>query len=145
MAEEMIYELDEKRVWTGNSKVYNPKKGRKPNWIRAVPPALTGTQVAIWDGTKYFVRDSYPVDPVKVPEKISMRQARTVLFQHGILDLVEVEIVAISDPDLKKQVEIDWEYATDMWRSWEWIPVIAEALGLSQTDIDSLFIEAAQL
>jgi hypothetical protein len=140
-----IYELDDKNIYTGNFKEYDPKQGRKPNWVRHVPPSLTGTQVAIWDGAKYFIRETYPVPPIVVPTKISMRQARTVLLNHDLLASTETIIDNIEDVTLKAKVKIDWEYATEIWRNWEWISLVGDELSLTSQDIDNLFIEASTL
>lgn len=73
-----------------------------------------------------------------VPEAVSPRQIRLALFQLNQLSAVQAFIDAGSD-DLK----IEWEYATEVRRDHPMWSVGAAALGLSEEDVDGLFILAA--
>ncbi|RUR38570.1 hypothetical protein [Vreelandella populi] len=76
---------------------------------------------------------------------ITPRQARLVLSRHGLLSGVAAAIAGIEDDQEREIVEIEWEYANSIERSSEWVNTLYAALGLSQEDVDSLFLEAAQI
>jgi hypothetical protein len=80
-----------------------------------------------------------PVVPV-VPTVVSMRQARLALYGAGLLDQVNA-LVASSTPD----VRIEFEYATELRRDWPTLVALAAGLGLTDAQIDDLFIAASQL
>ena len=76
-----------------------------------------------------------------VPQVITMRQARLVLLNANLLDTVETAIANGTDETLK----IEWEYATEVRRDWESLMATATALGMTEIDLDNLFIEGAKL
>jgi HD-GYP domain-containing protein (c-di-GMP phosphodiesterase class II) len=69
-----------------------------------------------------------------------MRQARLALLAAGLLDAVELAIAG-AGPAAK----IEWDYATEVQRSAGLVPAMATALGMSDTQIDDLFIAAGGL
>lgn len=75
---------------------------------------------------------------------VTMRQARLALLAAGRLGDIEAAIAALSEPD-KSQVSIEWEYASIVERNSPWVSTMAAALGMSDTDLDQLFISAAEL
>lgn len=78
-------------------------------------------------------------------ESVTMRQARLALLQAGHLASVQVAINAIQDPVLKQASQIEWEYAATVDRSSSFTQGMANALGLTETDMDNLFSLAASL
>lgn len=76
---------------------------------------------------------------VLVPTMLTPRQARLALLGVGLLD--EVETLLASD----KAMQIWWEYSLDIQRNHEHIVTIGGALGLTETQLDDLFIEGAKL
>jgi len=80
-----------------------------------------------------------PVVPV-VPTVVSMRQARLALHGAGLLDDVEV---AVAGAD--KAVRIEWEFATELRRDWPTLVALAAGQGLTDAQVDNLFIQASQL
>ena len=78
-----------------------------------------------------------------VPDTISARQIRLWLLQNGIsLQMVSDAISAIQDPVTRDSVAIEWEYAPYIERNHPMLVPLAQALGLSEADIDRGFIEA---
>ena len=77
--------------------------------------------------------------PESIPEVITMRQARLQLLEVGLLDDVEA-IVAL---DRKSQIE--WEYASEVYRQSSLIESVKGALNLTDTQIDNMFVEASKL
>lgn len=68
------------------------------------------------------------------------RQASLALLQTGLLDIVETWIATQS-----RQVQIDWNRATEIRRDWPLINQAAIALNLSETQLDDLFLLAQTL
>lgn len=78
--------------------------------------------------------------PVVVPSVVSMRQARLALLQSNLLSTVTAAIEAGSEAD-----KITWEYATEVRRDDVLVQNLAAALGLSDHDVDNLFVLASGL
>lgn len=76
---------------------------------------------------------------------VTMRQARRALLDAGLLDQVDAAIAAIADATERKQAAIDWEYATQVERLWPWVQTLGVALGLTDDELDALFVQAATL
>ena len=79
-------------------------------------------------------------EPIQVPQIVTIRQAKLALLQAGLLDDVDA---AVAQADGVTQIE--WEYATEVERSWPTLLTIQAALGLSEQQVDDLFIVAASL
>jgi hypothetical protein len=74
------------------------------------------------------------IPPVVIPT-LTMRQARLALLSAGLLDEVEA---AITTPENR----IWWDYSTVVERSHPLVNAVLTALGKTETEIDSMFIEA---
>lgn len=92
-----------------------------------------------WDGSSW-----QPYAPVIVPSEVSMMQARLALLQTGLLDQVDAQIAAMTDPP-RIASKIRWEFATAVRRDDPLVAELGAALGLSQAQLDALFIQAATL
>jgi len=79
-----------------------------------------------------------------VPQSVTMRQARLALHAAGLLTSVNAAIAAMPEPD-KQTASITWEFAQTVDRGCGMVPQLAAALGMTETQIDDLFIAAAQL
>ena len=77
--------------------------------------------------------------PTIIPQVITMRQARLQLLEVGLLDDVEA-LVAL---DRKSQIE--WEYASEVYKESPLIESVKGALSLTDTQIDNMFVEASKL
>lgn len=71
---------------------------------------------------------------------VTPRQAKLALLGAGLLDQVEAAVAA-SD----KATQISWEYAIEFRRSEPLINDLGKQLGLTDEQIDQLFITASQL
>ena len=80
-----------------------------------------------------------PEPIIIIPQVITMRQARLQLLEVGLLDDVEA-IVAL---DRKSQIE--WEYASEVYRQSTLIESVKGALNLTDVQIDNMFVEASKL
>lgn len=87
----------------------------------------------------------YVAPPTPVPEAVSMRQARLALDDAGLLDGVDAAIAAIPDLRKRRKAKIDWEYAQEVQRHHGLVPVMAQALGMTEAQLDALFIAAESL
>lgn len=94
----------------------------------------------IVDGTTFVP----PTDRPRVPDSITMRQARRCLRLRGLLDAVQPAIDSLPDPD-REDAQIDWDYSATVERDRGFVLQVAQALGLSDQQLDELFIEAATL
>lgn len=79
-----------------------------------------------------------------VPEAVTMRQARLALLGAGLLTLVEAALNSLPSPH-REAAQIEWEYALDVRRDHPLILSLKSSLGLSDPDLDNLFIQAATL
>lgn len=79
-----------------------------------------------------------------VPQSVSMRQARLALFGAGLLSAVEAAISAQAEPT-KSVIKIEWDYATSVDRNWPTLLALRAALGLTDDQLDQLFITAVKL
>lgn len=85
-----------------------------------------------------------PPAPPSVPQSITMRQARLCLHKRGLLAGVQPAIDALPEPD-RTAAQIEWDYSSVVERHRGFVLTIAESLGLTDEQLDELFIEAATL
>lgn len=79
-----------------------------------------------------------------VPQQVTMRQARLALLGAGLLAGVDAAINSLPEPD-KSAAKIEWEYAAVVQRSSGLVPAMGAALGMTEAQLDALFVEAARL
>ena len=70
---------------------------------------------------------------------ISPRQARLILLQYNLLD--DIEAMLATD----RTMQIWWEYSLDIKRDNEHIINAGIALGLTEEQLDTMFIEGSKL
>ena len=80
-----------------------------------------------------------------VPASVSMRQAKRALLAAGLLDSADMAIAGIADETARRAAQIDWTSATEVRRDWPLVASIAQALSLTDQQIDALFVAASQL
>ena len=81
-----------------------------------------------------------PAPVVQVPQVVTMRQARLALNDAGLLATVQAAI-----NDGSAEAKITWEYSSEVQRNNGLVPTMAASLGMTETQIDDLFIAAAAL
>ena len=79
-------------------------------------------------------------EPVQVPQVITIRQAKLALLAAGLLDDVDAAVAAAD-----RATQIEWEYATEVHRSWPTLTAVQAVAGLTDEQVDDLFIAAAAL
>lgn len=85
-----------------------------------------------------------PPIPKYVPQSVTMRQARLTLLAAGLLDDVET-VLASMEGDEGKAARIEWDYSSEVWRNKPFVISLGTQLGLSDEQLDNLFIEAAKI
>lgn len=80
------------------------------------------------------------IPPTPVPTQLTMRQTRLALLHAGLLDTVSSGVSQMS-----KASQIEWEFASSVTRDNPLVFTIAQTLGLSEVDLDNLFIEGSKL
>lgn len=86
-----------------------------------------------------------PADAPPIPTVATMRQARLALLNIGKLDDVEAAIAAIPDATQKRAAQIEWEFAATVERNSALLASLASAIGLTESDLDALFVQAVAL
>ncbi len=81
-----------------------------------------------------------PITATIVPQVITMRQAKLVLLVAGLLDTVNTVVASAG-----QATQIEWEYAAEVNRTWPTLVALQSALGLSDAELDNLFIAGAAL
>lgn len=79
-----------------------------------------------------------------VPATVTMRQARLALLQAGKLSNVDAAIATLPSPQ-KEEAQIEWEFSSTVERSRPITQMIGAALGMTESELDDLFILAATL
>ena len=100
-----------------------------------------GTEVPLEQYCKTLEIGAYiePEPIIIIPQVITMRQARLQLLEVGLLDDVEA-LVAL---DRKSQIE--WEYASEVYRQSPLTESVKDGLNLTDTQIDNMFVKASKL
>jgi hypothetical protein len=79
-----------------------------------------------------------------VPGSVSARQIRLWLVRNGVsLAQVDAAISAIPDQLQRDSVRVEWDYAPYVERVHPMLIPLAAALGLTESQVDQAFIEAA--
>ena len=83
---------------------------------------------------------AYVPPPAPPVTQVTMRQARLALLAADLLDDVEAMMTQAD-----RAVQIEWEYATVVDRASPLVASISSSLGLSNAEIDALFVNAAKM
>lgn len=116
------------------------------NYVGEIDGMLTWEVRDAVTGELVGINQRLPEDAAAVPSTVSARQIRLWLIQHGVsLSQVDAAIASISDPMQRDSVQVEWEYAPYVERSHPMLIPLAAALGLTESQVDQAFIEAAGL
>lgn len=110
------------------------------------PPEVAAGKVAIFTGSGWVESDPPVIETpvVPVPDSITMRQARLQLHAIGKLSAVQDAINQLPEPP-KTSAQIEWDYAAVVERASPFVALLTPALGLSDEEMDELFIQASKL
>lgn len=124
--------------------VYNIlKNGTQYQLLDKELPVPEGWTIEAETVNEQYIED-YITRPIAVPAAVTMRQARLALLEAGKLSMVPVIIDSLPSP-MKEAANIEWEYSSEVQRHNGFVSQIGPALGMTPTEIDSLFIRASQL
>ena len=113
--------------------------------LTELPPSLVdGVWTRRWEVRVLTQEEIDAAYQATVPQSVTMRQARLALLGAGVLSAVDAAIAAMDEP-AKAAALIAWEYSTEVQRSFGLVSQLAPALGLTDAQVDALFIAAAQL
>lgn len=127
--------------------------------LESPPPACLPTQYAVKSGIKQDQLGNWVYDwdilnktqeqidaefKATVPKKVTMRQARKALLLAGKLDTVNAAINAMPSHD-RELAKIEWEYSQEVQRAWPLVEQLIPALGMTEREMDELFIHGATL
>ena len=79
-----------------------------------------------------------------VPSSITMRQARLMLLGAGLLPSVDSMIATFPEPN-QSIAKIEWEFASEILRTSTLVGALGSSLGLTEAQLDDLFIQASAL
>lgn len=91
------------------------------------------------------VESPVPVDPSPIPQTITRAQGKAALIQAGLWPQVLAFMAGIEDPNDKLLAEVALNDTVNWERSSPFLARVAAELGLSQQQLDELFIAAAAI
>jgi hypothetical protein len=105
-----------------------------------VPVYDAETEQCAWENGEWVVSAIVP----EVPQSVTMRQARMALLGAGKLSAVDAAINSMPEPQ-KSAARIEWEYSNEVQRANGLVSALGPALGMTDEQIDALFVAAAKL
>ena len=85
-----------------------------------------------------------PVVPARVPREIELWQAKSIMSAMGLISQVEAAIAAMPDPQ-RAVVQCAWSGNARLARRGPTVTALAPALGLTDEQLDAMFLQAAAL
>ena len=82
---------------------------------------------------------------ILIPEAITKRQAKQQLLLEGKLGQVQEVIDSIPDETERMMAQLYWDESTEFERSHPTLTEIGAALGLTEAELDMMFINASKL
>ena len=143
----MIYQIGAGGYWTGASREIGERDGAPRGWTRTAVPTLGAGEYAVWGNGGWAVTDQAYVAPAPdapVPAAVSRFQARAALLAAGLLATIENAVAAYDGEDASL-VQLAWSEATEWKRLSPTVTALASIVGLTDQQLDDLFIAAAQI
>lgn len=86
-----------------------------------------------------------PAPPQPVPQSVSRAQGKAALIQAGLWSAVVAYVDAMTDPTEKALAQVALNDTTEWLRTSPFLNAAATALGLTETQLDDLFLTAATI
>lgn len=115
---------------------------RDDGWFIPTDPANTGYQQYLAWLAEGNVPEPYVAPPPPIPSTVTRFQALAVLAAGGYLDTVRNYINTLDQNNIQR---LAWENATDWERTSPTLNALAAMLGLTDTEVDDLFVAASQV
>ena len=139
----LVYGYDTQGYYT-NTLETNKYQGIPSGYTKVEIPLIPEDKFLQFNGNQWAIVD-VKIYPEEVPSTITVRQAREQLIKLGLIAQVQTSIDSIADPMQKAIVQNYWEYSIDFKRDNELLISLGHGLGLTDSEIDDLFIEASKL
>lgn len=126
--------------------VYEKATGQSKEWDKIGPISAEytkkkpNTEADIWDGRKWITPEPEPV----IPQSVSMAQGKRALIRNGLWLPVVALIESIEDETEKLLAESALHDPQEYRRDSPFLTQAADQLGLTNEQLDQLFIEASQ-
>lgn len=95
----------------------------------------------LWDGVTFT---KPPTPPTPIPQAVTMRQARLALLGAGLFAAVDAAVVGMLGAE-GDAARIEWEFSSEVKRTQPLVLTLAPTLGLTDVQLDNLFITASTL
>ena len=106
-----------------------------------IDAALGGAIGDLWDGETF----TPPLPPApEVPQAVTMRQARLALLGAGLLSSVNTAVASMTG-EQGDAARIEWEFSSEVRRTQPLVLAMGPILGLTDAQLDALFVAAAAL
>ena len=131
------------------------------NQIEELTPVTTAEQPAItqhqsasytivgavqtWTVTDWTPEQIEQERLMSVPQSVPMWAAREVLIDAGLLDQTKAVFAAIVDPIEREKAQAKFEYSGTVKRDDPLIQLAVDTLGLTDLQVDDLFVAASKL
>jgi hypothetical protein len=112
--------------------------------VRAPSALIGGAWRQVWSVVDCSAEEAARRAKATVPSAVTMRQARLVLLGAGLLDRVNAAIASMPSPQ-KEAAQIEWEYSGEVQRNKPLVLALGPALGLSDAQLDAMFVAASKL
>lgn len=84
------------------------------------------------------------IPSTQVPKSVTMRQGRLALLNAGLLQTVNSTIAAMTGA-AGDAARIEWEFSSEIQRDKELVLSLMPIIGLTESQMDQLFISASKL
>lgn len=99
----------------------------------------------VWQDLPYQAPLPVLPPPPEVPQSVTRAQAKLALLQAGLLSSIQPAIDSIPDETTRVAAQIEWDDRLSFERSSGALVSMATMLGMTDAQIDELFIAASQL
>lgn len=103
--------------------------------------------IPTWNAVKKQWEQAFNVVPLsaeelkaRVPQSVTMRQARLALHRSGLFETIVAAVNAAGE-----EVKIEWEYASEVQRNSSLVSTLSSAIGIPDEQLDNLFVLAGSL